>query len=83
MNIRNISLIIYRTAGEIRKHVLKPKPFVLLRVQGNIDTVKLVVTLKSKKVFNFVVITCSVPVHLPLICVQWTGTLQLWHLCYI
>ena len=40
MNIRNISLIIYRTAGEIRKHVLKPRPFVILQVYGNIDKVK-------------------------------------------
>ena len=40
MNLRNISFITYRTAGEIRKHVLKPRPFVLLRVQGIIDKVK-------------------------------------------
>ena len=40
MNLRNISFIIYRTAGEIRKHLSKLKPFVLLRVQGITDKIK-------------------------------------------
>jgi len=40
MKLRNNILIIYQTAEEIRKHMLKPKSFDLLWVQDIIDKIK-------------------------------------------
>ena len=59
-NWRNISLIIYRTAEEIRKHVLKPRPFVILRVQGIIDKIKHFVRLLDSGHLHLAPVICFI-----------------------